>query len=159
MTMCRLIPLLLSLLLAAPALATSFTVNSQADVGDDNLGDNVCHAINGIPGICTLRAAVQEANAHAGSDTIFLTADQVYTLTRAGQDANANNGDLDITDDVSILFFASGTRPVVDVNGQERSTCVPISAPFRSKQRGVFRGSSRPSRDPIRSMRSRRIGY
>ncbi|SFN18427.1 right-handed parallel beta-helix repeat-containing protein [Dokdonella immobilis] len=116
-----LIPLLLSLLLASPALATSFTVNSQADVGDDNLGDNVCHAILGLPGVCTLRAAVQEANAHAGSDTIFLTAGQVYTLTRAGQDDNAGNGDLDITDDVTILFLASGARPVVDVNGRERA--------------------------------------
>ncbi len=116
-----LLAILVSLLLAAPALATSFTVNSQADVGDDNPGNNVCHAINGIPGICTLRAAIQEANAHAGSDTIFLTAGQVYTLTRAGLDANAFNGDLDITDNLLIIFLASGTRPVVDANGLERA--------------------------------------
>lgn len=111
----------LCLLLASPALATSFTVNSQADVGDDGLGDNVCHAILGLPGVCTLRAAVQEANAHPGTDTIFLSAGQVYTLTRSGQDDNAANGDLDITDDVSIAFFASGVRPIVDTNGLERA--------------------------------------
>jgi CSLREA domain-containing protein len=113
--------LLLSLLFLSPAMATNFTVNSQADVGDDSPGDNICHAIMGIDGVCTLRAAIQEANAHAGADTIFLTAGQVYTLTRAGQDDNAFNGDLDITDNVSIVFFASGVRPVVDANGLERA--------------------------------------
>src|SRR5690606_11640383 len=72
-------------------------------------------------GVCTLRAAIQEANAHPGADTISLTAGQVYTLTRAGFDANAGNGDLDVTDNLSIFFLASGTRPVVDVNGLERA--------------------------------------
>jgi len=112
---------LFSLLIAPLAMASSFTANSQADVGDDDPGDNVCHAILGLPGVCTLRAAVQEANAHAGADTIFLSAGNVYTLTRDGQDDNASNGDLDINDDVSIAFFASGERPVVDANGQERA--------------------------------------
>lgn len=113
--------ILLSLLVTPMASATSFTVNSQADVGDDNPGNNECHAINGIAGVCTLRAAVQEANAHAGSDTIFLSAGQVYTLTRVGLDDNALNGDLDITDNVTIIFFASGQRPVVNANGRERA--------------------------------------
>lgn len=113
--------LILLLLAAAPAAATTFTVNSEADVPDDNVGDGVCHAELGLPGVCTLRAAVQEANAHAGADTISLTAGQTYTLTRAGQDDNAFNGDLDITDNVTILFFASGARPVVDAGGLERA--------------------------------------
>lgn len=112
---------LLSILLATQAFATNFTVNSEADVGDDGPGDNVCHAILGIPGVCTLRAAIQEANAHAGADIIFLTAGQVYTLTRAGIDDDAGDGDLDITDNLSIFFLASGTRPVVDANGLERA--------------------------------------
>jgi len=116
-----LLAIALSILAVPLAMATSFNVNSQADVGDDGPGDNVCHAVLGLPGVCTLRAAVQEANAHAGADTIFLSAGQVYTLTRAGQDDNAANGDLDITDDVSVAFFASGERPVVDANGQERA--------------------------------------
>ena len=116
-----LLVILLALLLVSTASATTFSVNSQADVGDDSLGDNVCHAILGLPGVCTLRAAIQEANAHPGADTISLTAGQVYTLTRAGFDANAGNGDLDVTDNLSIFFLASGTRPVVDVNGLERA--------------------------------------
>jgi CSLREA domain-containing protein len=106
---------------ASPVNATTFDVNSEADVPDDSVGDGTCHAVLGLPGVCTLRAAVQEANAHAGSDTISLSAGQVYTLTRSGQDDTALNGDLDIDDNVSILFFASGERPVVDANGLERA--------------------------------------
>lgn len=118
----RILPGVVFLLLMSPLVhATSFTVNSQADVGDDNPGNNECHAINGIAGICTLRAAVQEANAHPGTDTIFLSAGLVHTLTRVGLNSNTINGDLDITDNVTIIFFASGQRPVVDVNGLERA--------------------------------------
>jgi CSLREA domain-containing protein len=43
------------------------TVNSTADGGDAVPGDGVC---NDGTGSCTLRAAIQEANALAGSDTI-----------------------------------------------------------------------------------------
>ena len=108
-------------LTAVPALATNYTVNSEADVPEVSPGNGTCDPEFAIEGVCTLRAAIQEANANAGSDTIFLTADQTYTLTRTGQDQTASNGDLDITDDVIIIFFASGTRPIVDANGQERA--------------------------------------
>jgi len=113
--------LLLASLAAAPAAAGTFTVNSEADVPDDAIGDGSCHAELGLPGVCTLRAAVQEANANPGQDTITLTAGQRYTLTRSGQDNDASDGDLDITDDVTIFFFASGERPVVDAGGLERA--------------------------------------
>ena len=106
---------------ALPAQAAIFTVNSEADVPDDAIGDGECHAELGLPGVCTLRAAIQEANASPGLDQIWLTAGQVYVLTRAGQDASAANGDLDIQDDVQVLFLASGVRPVVDANGLERA--------------------------------------
>lgn len=101
--------------------AASFTVNSQADVPDETPGNGVCNPVLAIPGVCTLRAAIMEANALAGVDQIVLTAGQVYTLTRSGQDDTAVNGDLDIVDSVIILFLASGERPVVDANGRERA--------------------------------------
>src|SRR5689334_24013888 len=92
--------IILSILLAQfglkPALAdANFVVNSTADLPDINPGDGLC-ATDG--GACTLRAAVQEANAFAGADSIFIPADQDgYTLsiTGAGEDAAAT-GDLDI---------------------------------------------------------------
>jgi CSLREA domain-containing protein len=58
---------------ASPACATTFTVNSTGDREDRDPGDNVCHTGAGIIGVgleCTLRAAIQEANATAGADTI-----------------------------------------------------------------------------------------
>ena len=63
-----------SLLLAAmPAHAsTTFTVNSTADYGDQTPGDGKCHTgtIMLTGETCTLRAAIQEANATTGVDTI-----------------------------------------------------------------------------------------
>ena len=47
--------------------ATTFTVNSTGDGADSNTGDGVC---NDGGGNCTLRAAIQQANAVAGADTI-----------------------------------------------------------------------------------------
>jgi CSLREA domain-containing protein len=55
------------------ALATGFIVNSTADGSDATPGDNVCEVTTG-GGICTLRAAIDEANGHTGADSIsFLT--------------------------------------------------------------------------------------
>lgn len=104
-----------------PIHATTYTVTSEADVPEDTPGDGSCDPVLALPGVCTLRAAVMEANAHAGSDTILLTADQTYTLTRSGLDASGYDGDLDIHDDVNIIFFASGERPIVDAGGLERA--------------------------------------
>lgn len=101
---------------AAPAMAASYTVNSEADVPEVSAGNGTCDPEFALPGVCTLRAAIQEANAHAGPDTILLTAGQTYALTRVGGDDTASNGDLDITDDLTLIFFASGVRPVVDAS-------------------------------------------
>jgi CSLREA domain-containing protein len=62
-----------------------FTVDSTLDAVDAAPGDGLC-ATGG--GVCTLRAAIQEANALAGSDTIVVPAG-TYTLTIAGQAENA----------------------------------------------------------------------
>lgn len=59
------------------AHAATFTVNSTADAVDAALGDGVCATAGGQ---CTLRAAIQEANALAGADTITLPAG-TYILT------------------------------------------------------------------------------
>jgi CSLREA domain-containing protein len=47
--------------------ATTFTVTSIGDGADNNPGNGVC---DDGTGLCTLRAAIQEANAAAGTDTI-----------------------------------------------------------------------------------------
>ena len=64
-------PIALSLiavcLLVPQAFAASYRVNSPDDSHDERPGDRRCSAANGQ---CTLRAAVEEANAWKGSDTI-----------------------------------------------------------------------------------------
>ncbi len=84
--------------MALPAWSATFTVNSTADTADDNTADGICADASGN---CTLRAAIQQANAFAGLDTIVLGAN-TYTLSLTGNDDNAALGDLDITQDVTI---------------------------------------------------------
>ncbi len=100
-----LVALLASLLSGAvsvtPAYAAGFTVNSNADVVDANPGDGVCE-ITTSSGVCTLRAAIQEANVNSGDDIINIPAD-IYTLSIIGADEDsAATGDLDITENLTI---------------------------------------------------------
>lgn len=55
----------------APASAAGFMVNSNGEQPDANLADGVCATAGNV---CTLRAAVQQANASAGSDVITVPA-------------------------------------------------------------------------------------
>jgi CSLREA domain-containing protein len=112
-------PLVLALLVAAlgsAAQAATFTVNSTADAVDAHPGDGVCAtAIH----VCTLRAAIQEANALAGVDIITVPAG-TFTLTLAGVDEDgAATGDLDITDDLT-LTGAGAAQTIIDGGGIDR---------------------------------------
>lgn len=109
---------------AAPADAT-FVVNDQTDAVDNNLGDGVCLAANGM---CTLRAAIQEANVQyaghpgavytisvPGAPTEF-SSPRVYTLTIAGSGENvAATGDLDIKS--NLLIQGTGAGALVSASG------------------------------------------
>ncbi len=64
------------LLATSAAHAATFTVDSTADVNDAVPGDGICSDGSGS---CTLRAAISEANALTGADTIILPAG-TYTL-------------------------------------------------------------------------------
>ncbi len=89
-----------SLLSAPPAWAATLQVTTASDTVDANIGDGVCADANGE---CSLRAAVQEANATRGADTIRLVAGGNYTLSiaGAGEDAAAT-GDLDVSSGITI---------------------------------------------------------
>ena len=111
---------------ANAAAAATFIVTEGADLPDLNAGNGFCNVFpQPGPGPCTLRAAIIEANALAGADTIELQNDLAdggtFTLTRAGAgEDGAFTGDLDIIDDLTIRFFGSGERPVVDGGGLDR---------------------------------------
>src|SRR5262245_50000817 len=98
---------------AAPASAL-FIVDSTVDAVDQTPGDGVCQT---IVGECTLRAAVQEANALAGPDSIAVPAG-TYVLS-LGPDSglpDAATGDLDLTDTVAIVGPGPGINVVIDGN-------------------------------------------
>jgi CSLREA domain-containing protein len=94
----------------ASAAGLHFQVNSTADVLDANVGDGVCRT---SAGACTLRAAIQEANAIAGADLIMVPAG-TYALEIPPLNQNLDdNGDLDITDSLTITG-AGASATIVD---------------------------------------------
>jgi len=99
--------------LAFPA-AQTLSVNSPADVPDAVPGDGACETAPNN-NVCTLRAAIQEANATGGAHTILLPAGP-YALLRAGVDNTALNGDLDISRTVT-LQGAGQALALIDGNG------------------------------------------
>ncbi len=102
------------LALPTPASAFTFTVNDFADTVDADTGDGICKDANGN---CTLRAAIQQANAWPGADFIVIPAAGTYTLSLAGDDAAAAVGDLDITEDLTIT---GGDGVIIDGNNIDR---------------------------------------
>lgn len=103
-----------------------FLVDSYREGGDAAPGDGACAAPDGT---CTLRAAVQEANALPGKQSIALSR-AVYMLNvydpdepapavePAPEDGSAT-GDLDITDDVELLGL-NANDTVLHANGADR---------------------------------------
>ena len=88
----------------APA---TFVVNSTRDAGDANAGDGICRTSGASE--CTLRAAIQEANANSGADTIQLPAG-VYELgIPTVNDDLPGTGDFDISSSVTIVGAGAGT--------------------------------------------------
>ncbi|HEV7646304.1 MAG TPA: choice-of-anchor Q domain-containing protein [Pyrinomonadaceae bacterium] len=79
------------------ASAATFVVNTTADTQDANPGDGSCADAGSN---CSLRAAISEANALAGDDTVTLPAG-TYTqsLVAADEDNNAG-GDWDLTSNI-----------------------------------------------------------
>jgi len=101
---------------ARVAHAATFNVNSTADAVDAAPGDGVCATAGSV---CTLRAAIMEANALAGSHTINVPAG-LYVLTIPGiGEESAAQGDLDVTGNVTIAGAGPGTT-IVDGGGIDR---------------------------------------
>ena len=133
----RLLPILalmaLLLLPASPALATSFTVNDTRDLPDLAAG-GACDADAAAGDQCTLRAAIQLANASAGPHTITLP-EGTYTLDRVGTDDNANSGDLDITQNITI---SGGGAKVTFVQASTSNSSAGIDRVFHVRPGGAL---------------------
>jgi hypothetical protein len=106
------------LVASAPAIAShdAFDVDTELDFADITPGDGICLGDPGnqTPPGCSLRAAVMEANAHDGVDTINVPAG-LYVLTESGNDEDSGaTGDLDVTSIITIVGAGSGDDPAVD---------------------------------------------
>lgn len=100
----------------APAGAATFQVDTQLDAVDAAPGDHQCRT---AAGTCSLRAAVQEANAIAGLDEVLLPAGTFsLTLAGAGEDGAAT-GDLDVKDDLT-LTGAGERLTIIDGGRRDR---------------------------------------
>jgi hypothetical protein len=97
-----------AVLALAPAPASAaivMGVNDTADRPDRNIGDGQCRT---AANTCTLRAAIQEANALLGQDTINLPPG-VYELENPTvNEDSSTTGDHDITDSVNIVGTGAG---------------------------------------------------
>jgi CSLREA domain-containing protein len=96
-----------------------FVVNSTLDALDNNRGDGICATAGAV---CTLRAAIQEANALTGARVITLPAG-TYTFTLAGRDeTSAASGDLNIASGKDITINGGGAAStIIDANGLDRA--------------------------------------
>jgi len=90
-----------ALVLASPASAATFTVDSTKDGIDANVADQLCATATGK---CTLRAAIDEANDEPGGDEIKLPKGTIELKRPTGPTGATDNaeGDLDVTDAVEI---------------------------------------------------------
>ncbi len=93
---------------ASSIKAATFVVNDPSDVQDATAGDGVCATVV-LGTVCTLRAAITEANASLGADIITLPAG-TYTQALVAAAENLNvGGDFDIASDITINGAGSGT--------------------------------------------------
>ncbi|MBL6704982.1 MAG: hypothetical protein ISQ06_02640, partial [Planctomycetaceae bacterium] len=81
------------------AMLSAFIVDSPLDQPDVNPGDGIAATSSGET---TLRAAIQEANAAPGQDTILLPPGLIELTLQGPTDHSAASGDLEITDDLVI---------------------------------------------------------
>ena len=116
--------LIIELLSGRTGLAASpYAVNDLADAADGNIGDGKCETVSGT-GTCTLRAAIQEANAlgsgtTAPQQTINVPAG-IYHLTIRGEgEDNAETGDLDIKANVTINGAGTNST-IIDADQKDR---------------------------------------
>jgi len=108
----------------------TFTVDTTTDGADINPGDGLS---DDDVGNCTLRAAIQETNAMPGHDIISLPAGN-YNLSIIGDNVSDATGDLDITDDLTIIGDGAGTT-IID--GGNRSRVFVVSSEITVEISGV----------------------
>ena len=103
-----------------PASAATFTVDDTGDGADANPGNGICETSGGV---CTLRAAIQEANSLSGSDTIeFDIAGSGPHTIQPGSALPAVSPGVITFDGASEPDYSSS--PVIEIDGSNTSAGV-----------------------------------
>jgi CSLREA domain-containing protein len=107
---------------AVPASAIDVTARIFTDTADPILGDGLCGPGPGDTN-CSLRAAIQEANASTNPDELhiirLLAGRYVLSIAGGGEDASAT-GDLDITANNMLMFGLHSTLTFIVGDGTDR---------------------------------------
>lgn len=125
---------------AAPATAATMTVDDPGTAADASPGDGVCATAGGT---CTLRAAVEEANATTGPDTIDLPAGSYSVGSRL-----LIEGDTTIRGDSAATTTITGNdaSALFRVRTREYLICDSVQDRIRSyDHNGVLNGTWVPS--------------
>jgi len=126
-------------LAGTPTSATTYTVDSLQDL--PTAAPGLCVASTGA---CTLRAAVQAANAHPGPDVIVLPAG-LFLLSRLGPAEDlGDTGDLDVSESLEV-DGAGVDATIVDGLGADRvlqSSAATLTLRDFTVRRGLAGGSS-----------------
>ena len=123
---------------ASGAQAATFVVTTSDDGADVSLGDGVCGGSPEVSVDCTLRAAIQEANANPDVDTIILPSrPDPFVLTEEGTGPGA--GDLNIDSDLTISGGGPHQSRIVALwQGAFGGRVLAISATATATVRGVM---------------------
>lgn len=129
---------------ARTLLTGFFTVDSYLDTVDANPGDGFALDANGQT---SLRAAIMEANALPGFDTIQLPGGK-FTLTREGDgEDGALTGDLDITDTDGLQIFGGSSfstlTTIIDAHSIDRVFEVFSGVPLQLQEVEITGGDIR----------------
>lgn len=96
----------------------AFTVTTAVDGGDADPGDGICERTTGA-GDCSLRAAVDEANASAPDTEVIVSLPPgIYSLTGAADEDSNAGGDLDLRG--LLRINAGGPGVVINGAGHDR---------------------------------------
>ena len=107
-----------TLSISAPAAVSTFVVDVTTDLGDTAPGNGTCADVNGD---CSLRAAIQEANAHAGNDTI------TFAVPGAAVPAIVTPGMPSLTDTATIDGTTQAAGRVM-ITGTTNGTLLTLAA-------------------------------
>ena len=106
------------LLISQQSHSAFFVVDRFEDAPDSGI-NGTCAGVNMVGDVCSLRAAIMEANASVGADTILVPQGSEFVLNVLGENEdNAASGDLDIYGEITIINGIDGF--VINGNGTDR---------------------------------------